>query len=91
MDSQIATQVPEARTRRSPRALVVVSLGPATVLAGVVWGLLQPYRLTVLEPYGQGFWWLFSQPPLYVLLVGVLFHLFVAPGLVEDLEEEEGR
>ena len=29
----------------------------------------QPYRLTVLHPHGQGFWWLLVEPPL--LVVGV--------------------
>jgi hypothetical protein len=68
------------------RARFVLALGPLTVLAGVVWALLQPYRLTLLHPYGEGFWWLLSEPPLYVVLVGLLFRLVVAPGLAEDLE-----
>jgi hypothetical protein len=58
-----------------------------TMLGGVAWAFLQPYRLTFLDPQGQGFWWLFSEPPLYVVLVGVLFRLLIAPGLVKDLEE----
>ena len=64
----------------------MLALGPLTVAAGLVWALAEPYRLTVLHPLGQGFWWLLSEPPLYVVLVGVLFRLVVAPGLVEDLE-----
>ena len=87
MDSQIATQVSQVRTRRSARALLVLSLGPAAAVAGIVWAFLQPDRLTFLDPHGQGFWWLVSQPPLYVILVGVLFHLLVAPGVVEDIED----
>ena len=47
------------------------------------------YRITLLHPYGQGFWWLLSEPPLYVVLVGILFHWLVAPGLVEDVEQHE--
>jgi len=70
----------------------VTSLGPLTMLAGVAWGVLQPYRLTCLHPRGQGFWWLAIEPPLLVVAVGVVFALLVAPGLVEDLEavEQEG-
>ena len=41
-------------------------LGPLTVVAGIVWAILQPYRLTLLHPHGQGFWWLVIEPPLLV-------------------------
>ena len=58
-----------------------------TALAGLAWALWQPWRLTLLHPHGQGFWWLVAEPPLYVVLVGVLFRLLIAPGLVKDLEE----
>ncbi len=88
MDTQLATKA-RPRTRRSARSVLVLSLGPLTILAGVVWAVLQPYRITLLHPHGQGFWWLLSEPPLYVILVGVLFHVLVAPGLVDDLEGEE--
>jgi hypothetical protein len=60
------------------------------MLGGVVWAFLQPYRVTLLHPHGQGFWWLAVEPPLLVVLAGVLFALFVAPGVIEDLEEQEG-
>ena len=80
----------ESRARRNARARIVVALGPATMLAGVLWALLQPYRLTFLHPHGQSFWWLVVEPPLLVVLVGVLFAAFVAPGLVDDLDEAEG-
>ncbi|MFY9580372.1 MAG: hypothetical protein WAQ33_13740 [Gaiellaceae bacterium] len=63
------------------------TIGPVTVLAGTVWALLQPYRVTLLHPHGQGFWWLVVEPPLLVVAVGLLFHLVVLPGLLEDLEE----
>jgi hypothetical protein len=77
-----------ARSRaRSARARIVGGLGPLTVLAGVVWAIVQPYRLTILHPHGQGFWWLLSEPPIYVVLVGILFWRVIAPGLIEDLEE----
>jgi hypothetical protein len=59
------------------------------VLAGVVWGFVQPYRLTFLHPRGQGFWWLAVEPPLLVVLVGVLFSTLVLPSLLEDIEEGE--
>ncbi len=75
--------------RRSARARLVASLGPATMLAGVVWAFVQPYRLTILHPHGQGFWWLAIEPPLLVVLAGVLFALLVAPGVIEDLEAYE--
>jgi hypothetical protein len=89
MTTQIAD---EARTaRRSRRALAVLALGPLTVLAGVVWAVLQPYRITLFTPRGQGFWWLLVEPPLLVILAGILFAWLVAPGLVDDLEEEEAR
>jgi hypothetical protein len=79
----------EATRARSARAKVVASLGPITVLAGLAWGLLQPYRLTFLHPHGESFWWLAVEPPLLVMLVGVLFSALVAPGVIEDLDEAE--
>ena len=48
-------------------------------------------RLTLLHPFGQGFWWLFAEPPLYVVLVGILFRLVLAPGIVADLTEAGGE
>jgi ABC-type amino acid transport system permease subunit len=72
---------------RTARARIVSALGPLTALAGVVWAILQPYRLTMLHPRGQGFWWLFVEPPLLVIAVGLLFYFVVVPGLLEDLEE----
>jgi hypothetical protein len=75
-----------ARVAHAWRVRAVLALGPAVALAGVVWALVQPWRITLLDPSGQSFWWLVCEPPLYVVLVGVLFRLVVAPGLVEDLE-----
>jgi hypothetical protein len=92
MSTQIASDVRPVGLGRSWRARVVAALGPLTVGAGAGWAVLQPYRITFLDPHGQGFWWLFVQPPLLVVLVGVLFHLVVAQGVLEDLEsagEEE--
>jgi len=86
MNTHIATRIPSVR--RSIRTRVVLAVGPVTALAGLVWAVAQPYRVTLLHPRGQGFWWLFVEPPLWVVAVGVLFALFVARGLAEDLEEE---
>jgi hypothetical protein len=47
--------------------------------------LLQPYRVTLLHPGGESFWWLAVQPPLLVMAVGLLFHFVVLPGVLEDL------
>jgi hypothetical protein len=79
----------KAAERAAPlafRARLVLALGPSTALGGVVWAIVQPWRLTLLHPYGQGFWWLLTEPPLYVVLVGLLFRLLLAPGIVEDLQ-----
>jgi hypothetical protein len=88
LNTQIATA--RAETRRTFRSAPINLIGPATMLGGVLWAFLQPYRLTFLHPHGQGFWWLLSEPPLYVILVGLGFAFFVAPGLLEDLEEAQG-
>jgi cytochrome bd-type quinol oxidase subunit 2 len=90
LNTQLATELHE-RAARSARALAIFSLGPLTILGGVVWAIVQPYRLTLLHPHGQGFWWLVAEPPLYVVGVGIAFALLVAPGLLEDIEAEEGR
>jgi ABC-type amino acid transport system permease subunit len=66
---------------------MVSVLGPLTALAGVIWAIVQPYRITLLHPRGEGFWWLFVQPPLLVVAVGLLFYFAVLPGLLEDLGE----
>jgi hypothetical protein len=71
---------------RSKRARAVASLGPAAMLGGVLWAFLQPYRVTLLHPRGQGFWWLAIEPPLLVVLAGVVFAFLVAPSVIEDLE-----
>jgi NAD(P)H-flavin reductase len=62
------------------------------MLGGVVWAFLQPYRITLLHPHGQGFWWLAIEPPLLVVAAGIVFAFLVAPGVIEDLEAaEDGR
>jgi hypothetical protein len=77
----------EVPLHRTARARIVSALGPLTALAGVIWAIFQPYRLTVLHPRGQSFWWLLVEPPLLVIAVGLLFYFAVLPGLLEDLEE----
>jgi len=76
---------------RVARARIVLWLGPGTVLGGVLWAVLQPWRLTLLHPGGQGVWWLLVEPPLYVIAVGLIFRLVIAPGVAEDLLDEEPR
>lgn len=74
------------RTWRSGRILAIETIGPLTMLGGLVWGVAQPYRVVFVHPEGKGIYDWLVQPPLLVVLVGLLFALFVAPGLVEDLE-----
>ena len=87
MNANAVTEI-ELPRRRSWRVRAVATLGPTTALCGAVWAIAQPYRVTLLHPHGQGFWWLFVEPPLLVILVGILFHILVVPGLVEDLERD---
>ena len=85
MNAELVSEL-EVPRQRTARARFVSALGPLTVLAGVIWAIVQPYRLTILHPVGQGFWWLFVEPPLLVIAVGLLFYFFVLPGLLEDIE-----
>ena len=78
-------------SRRGLRVLAVEALGPLTVLGGIVWAFAQPYRVTFFYPEGKGFWDWAVQPPLLVVLVGLVFALVVAPGIVDDLEAAERR
>lgn len=75
--------------RRSGRALAIEALGLLTALAGLVWAVAQPYRITLLHPRGEGFWNLAVQPPLLVIAVGLIFTFLIAPGIVEDVEAAE--
>jgi ABC-type polysaccharide/polyol phosphate export permease len=68
---------------------VVASIGPVIAAAGVIWAVIQPYRLTLLHPHGQGFWWLVVEPPLLVVLAGIVFTLVVARPLLADLEAHD--
>jgi hypothetical protein len=67
----------------------VGAIGPLIVLAGVLWVLLQPDRLPLLDPDADGFWSLAVEPPLLVLLAGLFFHTFIAAGLIRDISGSE--
>jgi len=89
-ESQLVVELPADATNVGARARAVELIGPVVVVAGIVWAILQPYRITLLHPHGQGFWFLFVQPPLWVMAAGIVFAVFVARPLVADLEAEEG-
>jgi hypothetical protein len=90
MSAELAHELQrETSERAAPlalRARAVLALGPIASVGGVVWALVQPWRLTLLHPHAQGFWWLVGEAPLYVVLVGVLFRVLLAPGIVEDMQ-----
>jgi hypothetical protein len=88
--SSHASPVSLSETRSRPRGAYAVSaLGPLTVAGGLVWAVLQPYRLTLLHPFHQGFWWLVIEPPLLVAAAGIIFALVVARPLIADLEARD--
>ena len=89
MDAELVRQRARAITKHSWRHTAVSALGPLTALAGLIWALVQPYRVTLLDPDKHSFWYLVIQPPLLVILVGIVFHFWVVPGLLADLEEVE--
>jgi hypothetical protein len=96
VSSEVATSIPREDTqrrasRRPWKTLSVQVLGPLTILGGLVWAVAQPYRIVLLDRDGQGLYDYLFQPPLLVVLVGFVFALVIAPGLVEDLEAEEQR
>jgi len=77
--------------RRSSRVLAIELIGPVTILGGVVWAILQPYRIVFLDHTADsGFYDYLVQPPLLVVGVGLLFALVIAPGLLEDLRSTDG-
>ena len=90
MDSQLIRELPAERVRPGVRVRIVSLLAPFTVAAGIGWAIVQPYRLTLLHPHGQGFWWLAIEPPLLVMFAGVVFGVFVARPLIADLEGDSG-
>ena len=80
------TFVTEAAQQHDIRAQAISLLGPLVAALGVIWAILQPHRITLLHPRGQGFWWLVVEPPLLVAAAGVVFTLVVARPLLADLE-----
>lgn len=86
MNAELVSEL-EVPRQRTARARFISALGPLTALAGLIWAIAQPYRITLLHPHGEGFWWLFVEPPLLVIAVGLLFYFFVLPGVLEDMEE----
>lgn len=86
MNAELVSEL-EVPRQRTARARFVLVIGPLTALAGAIWAIVQPYRLTILHPHGQGFWWLFVEPPLLVIAVGLFFYFAIVPGLLDDLEE----
>jgi hypothetical protein len=88
VNAELVSELKAPLRRAATRARIVSALGPTTMLGGVIWALVQPDRVTLLHPHGQGFWWLLVEPPLLVIAVGLFFYFVVVPGLLEDLEEE---
>jgi hypothetical protein len=80
------TFVTEAAQQYDLRAHSISFIGPLVAAAGVIWAILQPNRITLLHPRGQGFWWLVVEPPLYLAAAGIVFTLVVARPLLADLE-----
>jgi hypothetical protein len=86
MEAPFIRSFPRAHTRHNRRAHAISLVGPATSAAGLIWAILQPYRLTLLHPHGETFWWLVVEPPLLVIVAGLVFALLVARPLIADLE-----
>ena len=80
------TFVTEAAQQHDIRAHSISLLGPLVAAAGIVWAILQPHRITLLHPSGQGFWWLVVEPPLLLVAAGIVCTLVVARPLLADLE-----
>ena len=90
MSTPAVRTIRASRTRRHDRRVQIVSfVGPVTAAAGVIWAILQPYRVTLFHPDGQSFWWLVAEPPLLVVSVGVLYSILVARPLIADLEARD--
>jgi hypothetical protein len=90
VETQLTRPLPAAVGYRSSRARAIGLLGPLTVVGGIVWAIVQPWRLTLLHPHHQGFWWLAVEPPLLVVAAGIFFSVAIARPLVSDLEEHRG-
>ena len=96
MNSEIASSIPkeealQAVERRPWRALAIQLLGPITIVVGLAWAVAQPYRIVFLERADRGVYDYLFQAPLLVVLVGLVYTLAIAPGLIDDLEAQESR
>jgi hypothetical protein len=89
VDSSYTRDIPAERIHDSWRVQTVSLLGPVTAAAGFIWSFLQPSRLTLLHPRGQGFWWLVLEPQVLVVAAGLVFALVVAKPLLADLEARD--
>ena len=89
METQLETHIPAHAAYRSARVRAIGALGPLTVVAGILWAIVQPWRLTLLHPHHQGFWWLAVEPPLLVMAAGLFFAVAIARPLVADLEAHD--
>jgi hypothetical protein len=90
VETQLVREQSTDQVYTSTRARIVALLGPLTIVAAIIWAIIQPYRLTLLHPHRQGFWWLAIEPPLLVAIAGLVFAVFVARSLVADLEGDDG-
>jgi hypothetical protein len=88
VDTQIVAPLPAESAATGARARAVGLIGPGCVAAGIVWAILQPERITLLHPRGQGLWFLLIEPPLLAAGAGILFALLVARALQADLEAD---
>jgi hypothetical protein len=88
MEAPFVHRLP-AHAARAARVRVISSIGPTVVAGGLIWAILQPYRVTLLHPRGQGFWWLLIEPPLLVVAAGIAFMVLVARPLLVDLEARD--
>ena len=79
----------ERAERKTARILGIEAIGPLTIVCGVVWAIAQPYRIAFIHRDDKGFYDYLVQAPLLVVLVGLLFALLIAPGLVDDLREAD--
>jgi len=96
VSSQIATSIRQRVIRRSAssvrrqrRILAIQFLGLLTMLGGIVWSVAQPYRIAFLHRDGKGLYDYVVQPPLLVIIVGLVYLVLIAPGLIEDLERDD--
>jgi len=89
MSTDYVGRLEERIARRTPRMVAIEAIGPLTMLGGVVWAIAQPYRLAFLHPAGKGFYDWLVEPPLLVIVVGIVFAALIAPGIVEDLRGDE--